>query len=111
MSKRDLILGIVRTDNTFKDNGEGWTGKCLHCKAKLHVTLTGRLVGKATIEHIIPQCYGGTNELTNIALACKTCNNQKGVDVDPLGPNNEKYQRVITLLLERRTGRWREVIG
>lgn len=107
-TRSQLILGIVKTDKTFKPNGDGWCGKCLHCKTKLYVTEEGKLVGKATIEHIIPQCHGGGNDLPNLALACKRCNNQKGVDVDPLGPRNAKYQRVTTLLLERRQERWNE---
>lgn len=29
----------------------------------------------ATIEHLIPQAHGGTNELKNIKIACSQCNN------------------------------------
>lgn len=109
MSRKNLILGTVKTDNTFKTNGDGWTGKCLHCKAKLYVSSAGKLIGKATIEHIIPQCHGGTNDLDNLALACKSCNNKKGIDVDPLNPQDSKYKRVTTFLIERRRERWRDL--
>ena len=29
------------------------------------------------IEHIIPQCRGGTHDHNNLALACPPCNNTK----------------------------------
>jgi 5-methylcytosine-specific restriction endonuclease McrA len=31
-----------------------------------------------TIEHIIPLCLGGTNEPSNITLACAPCNHERG---------------------------------
>ena len=31
-----------------------------------------------TVEHIIPFVLGGTNDESNIALACATCNRQRG---------------------------------
>jgi hypothetical protein len=30
-----------------------------------------------SIEHIVPQSNGGTNEETNLALSCQECNNRK----------------------------------
>lgn len=34
-----------------------------------------------TIEHIVPICLGGSNELHNIALACAPCNQARGREV------------------------------
>ena len=31
-----------------------------------------------TIEHIIPLCQGGTNDSSNITLACAPCNHERG---------------------------------
>lgn len=31
-----------------------------------------------TVDHIIPQSYGGANIWTNVVAACSTCNNSKG---------------------------------
>lgn len=36
------------------------------------------LIDKLTIEHIVPLSRGGTNEDSNIALACAPCNQEKG---------------------------------
>jgi len=34
-----------------------------------------------TIEHIKPLCLGGTNDQSNITLACAPCNQTKGREV------------------------------
>lgn len=34
------------------------------------------------VEHIIPVSLGGTNELSNLALACRSCNLRKGMKTD-----------------------------
>lgn len=31
-----------------------------------------------TLEHIVPLCLGGTNEPSNVALACAPCNHKRG---------------------------------
>lgn len=31
-----------------------------------------------TIDHIVPRCRGGTDEWTNLAIACSSCNTKKG---------------------------------
>ena len=30
-----------------------------------------------TIDHLIPRCLGGSDELNNLVAACKSCNNAK----------------------------------
>lgn len=32
----------------------------------------------ATVDHVIPRSKGGTNELSNLVLACRKCNQAKG---------------------------------
>ena len=32
----------------------------------------------ATIDHVIPKCKGGTDDLDNLVLACWACNVRKG---------------------------------
>lgn len=36
------------------------------------------LVENLTVEHIIPLSWGGSNELSNIDLACAPCNQKRG---------------------------------
>lgn len=45
-------------------------GKCLYCPVVFGVV-------KATVEHLIPVCRGGTNDEANIAASCKSCNSRK----------------------------------
>jgi 5-methylcytosine-specific restriction endonuclease McrA len=46
-----------------------WGRKCAYCD-KTDVPLQ--------IEHVIPKCNGGTNRISNLTLACKSCNQKKG---------------------------------
>jgi hypothetical protein len=44
---------------------------CGYCGQKLSS-------GHATIDHIIPKCFGGTSTFTNCVAACFKCNSKKG---------------------------------
>jgi 5-methylcytosine-specific restriction endonuclease McrA len=108
-SREQLVLDIVRTDNSFY---VGYTdpsihvGKCIHCGTMLTVTMSGRT--EATIEHIMPLTAGGSGtDLHNLALACERCNNTKGIHHDAKNLD-ERAQEVIAALLEKRHSRWRE---
>jgi 5-methylcytosine-specific restriction endonuclease McrA len=110
--KRKLILAIVASDRTFDRvdlrGAEGWQGKCIHCNAHLQVAASGEPISKATIEHIVPQAHGGTDDLVNLALACSRCNHQKGVRHDNQHASDPKLQEVVARLQQRRRDRWRE---
>ncbi|MFQ6071953.1 MAG: RNA-guided endonuclease IscB [Methanosarcinales archaeon] len=45
--------------------------KCVYCKGK-----SGDKI--LEIEHVIPKSRGGTDRVSNLVIACKTCNMQKG---------------------------------
>jgi len=49
---------------------EKWGRKCAYCD-KTGVPLE--------IEHIVPKARGGTNRVSNLALACHDCNQEKGI--------------------------------
>lgn len=107
------ILAIVRTDSTFErvqlgGGEEAWLGKCIHCNAKLSVSLSGAPLSRATIEHILPRAHGGTDAPANLALACSRCNHQKGARLDNRRLDDPKLQEVIATLRARRQARWRE---
>lgn len=48
---------------------EKWERKCAYCN-KTDISLQ--------IEHIIPKSRGGTNRISNLTLACRSCNLKKG---------------------------------
>ena len=101
------ILDIVRTDKTFRPVEGGFVGKCIHCNTRLQVTDDGTLVGKASVEHIVPRAHGGGDDIENLALACVSCNNEKGRRHDVRGPGDPGYEKVVGLLKQRRAARWR----
>jgi len=32
----------------------------------------------AEVDHVLPKCQGGTDDATNLVMACRACNNRKG---------------------------------
>ncbi|BCL80031.1 HNH endonuclease [Ktedonobacteria bacterium brp13] len=48
---------------------EKWERQCAYCEAK-DIPLQ--------VEHIVPRAKGGTNRISNLALACEKCNTAKG---------------------------------
>jgi len=50
-------------------------GKCALCSGPLKL-------GKHEVDHVIPLCYGGGNESSNLQLTCISCNRKKGKSVD-----------------------------
>lgn len=107
-----LALQIAKTDNTFSRvhlrGQEAWVGKCLHCGAKVVVTVAGKLLPPATIEHILPKHHGGDDSLPNVGIACRKCNNEKGVHLDRLPKTHPRLVAMIQHLSEVRQKRWRE---
>jgi 5-methylcytosine-specific restriction endonuclease McrA len=111
-----VVLSIVVTDSSFAKvripgpsvAGEtAWVGKCIHCNKKLVVTLDGKT--DATIEHISPRCNGGeVTDPRNLALACRGCNNEKGVRHDPRAGRGGRADEVIAALQKKRDARWQE---
>ncbi len=107
----DLILEIVKTDSTFelvktRDVDPIWIGKCIHCNSKLAVSITGQT--GATIEHVVPLTAEGTNDVKNLALACASCNSQKGYTHDQHVGKGGRADEVVTALQAKRLSRWRE---
>lgn len=111
MSRRHLLLlAAAVTDATFErqmlDGKRVWIGKCVHCNSKLVIADDGRSLGEATLEHVWPQAQGGTDEVTNLAVACARCNREKGTRHDHRG--GARLEEVVALLQARRLERWRD---
>lgn len=55
----------------------GWF--CIYCGCELSPNRPGgnRKRGYAEVDHLVPISKGGTDDLSNLALACVTCNTQK----------------------------------
>jgi 5-methylcytosine-specific restriction endonuclease McrA len=108
---RRLFLAAVESDATFERVlfcGETvWKGKCIHCGSALLVRPDGEPIGHATLEHIVPKAHGGTDDPSNLAIACASCNHAKGYRQDARGPSDEGYQRMIAFLRKRKGERAR----
>jgi 5-methylcytosine-specific restriction endonuclease McrA len=111
MSRRHLLLlAAAVTDSTFErttlDGKSAWVGKCIHCNTKLVVGDDGRSLGEATLEHVWPQTQGGTNDLTNLAVACNRCNREKGSRHDH--KKTPRLEEIVGELRAKRMARWRD---
>ena len=111
-AKQRTILAIIATDTTFEravaGEREVWSGKCLHCNARLTVALDGQPISRATIEHIVPQTHGGTDDLRNLGIACARCNSEKGVRHDHKHRSDARLNEVVAKLTAKRQARWRD---
>ena len=111
-AKQRTILAIIATDTTFEralaGDREVWSGKCLHCNARLTVALDGQPISRATIEHILPQTHSGTEDLRNLGIACARCNSEKGVRHDHKHRSDVRLNEIVAKLTEKRLARWRD---
>lgn len=71
--------------------------RCSYCRSREDVQ--GTLF---TIDHIIPQALGGSDDLDNLCLACWDCNRIKNVQVSGIDP--ESGERVV--LFDPNHQRW-----
>ena len=50
--------------------------ECHYCGTKLGLGKSARR--RTNIDHIVPQSQGGSDDLDNLLLSCRTCNTRKG---------------------------------
>jgi hypothetical protein len=72
-------------------------GLCEYCLVHKQDTVFG-----CEIDHIISEKHGGRTVADNLALACLTCNRNKGSDIASLVPGESGLSR----LFHPRTDRW-----
>lgn len=73
--------------------------RCGYCHAPQKYVL-----GLLEIEHILPEALGGTDEEQNLWLACRLCNNYKGIQTSAIDPQTG----LRASLFHPRTDRWTE---
>lgn len=109
MARNSKVLGIVSTDSTFERavvrGEECWVGRCIHCNVRIVVDDEGSTL--ATIEHIFPRTHGGTDDVENLALACRRCNGEKGVRHDQREKNDPKFIEIVEALRAKKRARKR----
>ena len=114
-AKQRTLLAIIATDTTFERATAGgrdvWSGKCLHCNARLVIDLVGEPISRATIEHILPKNHGGSDDLVNLGIACARCNSEKGIRHDNKRKGDARLQEVVEKLAAKRRARWRDAEG
>lgn len=72
------------------------TPYCNYCKKAL-------AFNSITLDHIVPKCKGGSNDISNLAVSCYECNNLKGdKDLDEFLIILGELQRNKACLLEIR---------
>jgi 5-methylcytosine-specific restriction endonuclease McrA len=112
MARNQKVLDIVSTDSTFERaevRGEKvWVGRCIHCNAHVVVNDSGETL--ATIEHIFPRTHGGTDDVENLALACRRCNGEKGVRHDNRHKNDPKFIEIVEALRAKKSARTRKPV-
>ncbi len=62
------------------------------------------VLGPLEIEHLIPSSLGGSDDDTNLWLACRMCNNFKAAQISALDPQTNQ----IVKLYDPRRQVWRE---
>jgi len=106
-------MAIIATDNTFAratrgDSAAVWQGKCIFCRRKLLVAADGTPISAATVEHIVSRNHGGDDSIENLALACASCNHEKGRRHDNQRKDDPRTQEIVSKLQVERRRRWRE---
>jgi hypothetical protein len=62
-------------------------GACAECG----INISTELAANPQIDHIVPLAIGGTNDLMNLQLLCKSCNSQKGKKPVPVRTSVPAY--------------------
>lgn len=52
---------------------------CFYCNRQVFREVPENTENKATIDHVIPRCLGGTNFADNLVISCRKCNIKKSV--------------------------------
>jgi 5-methylcytosine-specific restriction endonuclease McrA len=73
--------------------------RCAYCRSPQHL-----VYGSLEIEHIVPRAKQGLDKEENLCLACRLCNNFKGVQTEAIDPITGQ----LLGLFNPRAQRWSE---
>jgi len=77
--------------------------RCEYCRLRQHEGAAIRF----HVEHVRPRQHGGSDDPENLALACPTCNWNKGPNMSAVDPETDR----LTPLYNPRSDRWKEHFG
>jgi 5-methylcytosine-specific restriction endonuclease McrA len=72
--------------------------RCEYCR----IQQNDRLVVQYQVEHVMPRQHGGSDDESNLALACSVCNLNKGPNLTGIDPETASVQP----LFNPRTQNW-----
>lgn len=76
---RPEIRAYKKSDPEIQELFEQQNGKCYICERELTLNYTERDKYEfASIDHIVPICKGGLDDISNYGLCCDRCNKLKG---------------------------------
>ena len=76
---------------------EAFANRCSYCLGSQNY-----VYGILKIEHILPKSRGGTNEKTNLCLACRNCNLYKSDQIEAF----DQLTQQLVPLFNPRTAQW-----
>lgn len=84
-------------------------GRCYYCGKLL---ASDNLSAQVHHDHMVPIVYGGTHDVANIVLACRTCNLDKGSMLyadfgDKIAKQLTAEQRKIVRRIQKSVGHWK----
>lgn len=71
-----LPFSIQRRRRAKERLSEAQNHRCCYCGIRMMGT--GHDDSAPTFEHVVPRYHGGTNDMSNIVIACRKCNNDRG---------------------------------
>ena len=67
-----LTVAVVARDKS---------NRCHYCQVETKTSVDAGPL-RRTVDHVIPRKFGGEDELSNLVLACQSCNSRKSDKVD-----------------------------
>jgi 5-methylcytosine-specific restriction protein A len=77
-NQRGLGAGLKTALRRRLAGEQGW--RCCYCRCRM--SDVGRMGDVATLEHVTPRSHGGSDDESNLVVACWDCNVARGNDLD-----------------------------